>query len=595
MIIVTVLLLFLCLLRPTMPSITLVWEAGVACAAAQTPFLDIERAVTRIIRESNQSNNQIQVHKIIQLPNKGIKIFTETENCIQNLQNDSNKLKLSERIGLSFQPSLERLAGCTLVIRPHNTSAFDDADDVILAAVRRAAGAPADEPISIWKSQDKKTVKLIFQHRTYAETVQTNGFGVGGFYFSKYRIRFGEYFHINQCMKCFEFETHTTRNCQSTILLCSECGSEGHIWRHCPQPSPPRCINCRKRGQDDHHRTLGNSCPLKKELIRKKRNEKYHQEKQKQHLPVIHAVTNTIASMMNQAPPPSVAANPNVWPRLDTQVAPVAPPPAHNPAPAPEKKKINKNEITLDQQIKTITLLAHQHNAAFPGTFNEKLNYLLARNKIATVDVGEDWPSGQILRAIGAQSLAADADEDNLLMDEDTVLRESSPTIAPSIFPSYWPEHELEFSCSSISSPASPRKKKKKKRKKNTKLQETIEISTDEEEEKKKEETPKPTKNSALTITIPQPPWPKIKCHIRPEGGVVLPNGDIVTKLAASRSEGWSITSAEPVGPGQNLDFCRGAIYVSFRRGVEECATYIPYDFKYEMQYSTTQVNHFYC
>ena len=536
-----------------MPSITLVWGAGVANAAQATPFLDIERAITRVIRESNQSNNLIQLQKIIQLPNKGVKIFTESEICIQNLQIETNKLKFSERIGLQFQPSLERLASCTLVIRPHNASAFDDADDVIAAAVRRAAGAPVDEPITIWRSNDRKTVKLIFQHRTYAETVQKNGFGVGGFYFSKYRIQFGEYFHINQCMKCFEFETHTTRNCKSTTLLCSECGSEGHIWRHCPQPSPPRCINCRKRGQDCNHRTLANTCPLKKEIIRRKRDEKYQKEKHQEHLPVIQAVQNTITTMMAQPPPQSVAMAPRSWPSLGNTAS--TPAPASAPAPV-------RNDQTIDQQIKVITTLAHQHNVAFPGTFNEKLNYLLARNHIATVDVGEDWPSGQILKAIGAQAVAADAGgEDLLLMDEESVLREPSPTITSSIFPSYWPEHDLSFS-----EPSSPEKSpkngpKNSKKKKKKKVKNLTQISTEEEEETEeeklthekkeipeKEEITETQKKEEEQLSAPQPPVQPVPAKVRIEDGeVIFPCGKRVPVPQVPNEEGFQVTRMEHV------------------------------------------------
>ena len=200
--------------------------------------------------------------------------------------------------------------------------------------------------------------------------------------------------------------------------------------------------------------------------------------------------------------------------------------------------------------------------------------------------MGDDWPSAAILAATQPQVRGEETESPT----DTTILRDSPPPAVGSVFPSYWPEHELSFS--EPSSPASisseeEREGKKAKKKQKKKKKTSKELTTEKEEQKK--EAPKPIKKTKpdLTIDLPRPIRPNITSRIRPEGGVVLPNGDVVTRLAASQSEGWLITSAEPVGPGQNLDFCRGAVFVSFRRGMEECATHIPYDFKYEMQYST--------
>ena len=50
------------------------------------------------------------------------------------------------------------------------------------------------------------------------------------------------------------------------------------------------------------------------------------------------------------------------------------------------------------ETILQLTIQAHQHNVRFPGSFNSKLNELLRRHGRAEVDVGEGWPSEEILK-----------------------------------------------------------------------------------------------------------------------------------------------------------------------------------------------------
>ena len=388
---------FYVVLYPTMPSITLVWEAGVADAAATTPARTLENAITRVLRESNLP---ITLHKIFHLT-KGIKLIVESEDCVQNLQTPFITKNLKERIGLVFQPSLERLASCTLVIRPHNLATFDAPDEEILSSARRAAGIPPSAPIEIWKSEKLKTIKLTFQHRRDAEAAKKKGLPIGGFFFPAHQIGHDEFFNVMQCMKCYRFEAHTTRECKSNTVICSECSSEGHNYRHCPNPRPPRCINCRREGRDDDHRTLANFCPAKKEIIRRKRNDLYQENLRKEHQPIVAAVEKAVGNMMA----PTGVRSEKCWP------APSPRKPQSSPTSKPTKPNATNQSSTISQQIKVITTLSHEHNAAFPGTFNSTLNRLLRRNHIAEVDVGEDWPSAAILEAMRAQ--------------DDTILRDS--------------------------------------------------------------------------------------------------------------------------------------------------------------------------
>ena len=81
-----------------------------------------------------------------------------------------------------------------------------------------------------------------------------------------------DFINILTCFKCYALESHPTKNCQETKILCSECGQEGHRWSECRNPTK-MCLNCK-----GPHRTLAMACPIKKDLINKKRTEKEEQE-----------------------------------------------------------------------------------------------------------------------------------------------------------------------------------------------------------------------------------------------------------------------------------------------------------------------------
>ena len=140
------------------------------------------------------------------------------------------------------------------------------------------------------------------------------------------------------------------------------------------------------------------------------------------------------------------------------------PPLSSTPLPATPKPANNKNfnqSSTISQQIKLIAILPHEHNAAFPGTFNQTLNRLLRCNHIKKVDVGDDWPSAAILAAMPAQDATIVSDSP------------SPPPATGAVFLSNWPEHELSFSepstpTSAISSEDETGEKKEKNKQEKT-------------------------------------------------------------------------------------------------------------------------------
>ena len=477
-----------------MPSISLVWDSG---SVGPRDSLEVERRVTNILR---QSPLKIELTKIL-ITEKGIKLLTCSEQCIDNLQNEEIKTKFKQQLQLTFQPSAERLAKHTLTIRPYNEAFFDFSEEQILTAVRRAAFLTDEANITIWKDKKLKLLKITFARQTDAESVKKVGFRIGSWKIPNHAISYHEYLPILQCMRCFAYESHSTKNCKAANEICSECAKPHHNFRNCPRPTPPRCVSCLKKGnQNPNHRTLANFCPERRKILKRKRKEKQQNESTKEHLPVAKAVSRML--VQHSTTPPVQA---NSWAATAGKKTGEKPSKMKNhidataqsepPTPATEKKKKFTSKKLL-KRILVCTINAHMHNRTFPGTYNTKLNQLLQRNEIPYTDVGDDWDSNAILESI--ENDLSDMEE-----EEVSIIRSSPPppnfSLSAGVSPPY-PEVDQSLADRSLeallqdedsfgeSSPQKPEegKKKKKKKKKNTEKVKPLSPTRGEKPEEKK-------------------------------------------------------------------------------------------------------------
>ena len=71
--------------------------------------------------------------------------------------------------------------------------------------------------------------------------------------------------------KCYQLEDHPTSSCPKSkdYKICSLCASFEHIHRECTS-SNRKCINCE---EGNNHSTLAMSCPFRKQVSKKKRQE----------------------------------------------------------------------------------------------------------------------------------------------------------------------------------------------------------------------------------------------------------------------------------------------------------------------------------
>ena len=325
-----------------MPTIALVWDTGEA--PRNLTQEEVERSITNIINQISDPRLKIDIIKI-KPTEKGIKITTSDQKGIENIQSNNIKLKLKQQLNLTFQPSKERMAQHTLTIRPFNRTIFDYSEEQIVTAVKRSVFFTDDPNITLWKNKELKLLKLTFDRMSDAEKVKKAGFTVGTWKIPSYNIRYAQYFPILMCMRCFEYESHPTKECKLKHDICSECASKNHTYRNCPRPTPPKCVNCTKKGVDANHRTLANTCPEKRRILQRKRQEKAEEEEElvaKEHLPMAKAVSKLIVkhSTLPAGQPGNWAGAVSGKTATKIQQAPSAAQPM--PTTAPETKRKSK-------------------------------------------------------------------------------------------------------------------------------------------------------------------------------------------------------------------------------------------------------------
>ena len=103
--------------------------------------------------------------------------------------------------------------------------------------------------------------KIILRDNDSTQRLLTNGLNLFNTRISPTQMTQDTYTHLLICYKCYKFETHATKDCPETRLLCSECGQTGHTYRDC-DVNDKNCLNCRQA-----HRTLAAKCPYRKQTI----------------------------------------------------------------------------------------------------------------------------------------------------------------------------------------------------------------------------------------------------------------------------------------------------------------------------------------
>ena len=128
--------------------------------------------------------------------------------------------------------------------------------------------------VELWKDAGMGIMKIQLRTQTEAKTLKEKGLHLQMHYFPPEDLEFGEYIPLIQCMTCYMYDDHTTRNCEETRIICSECAEIGHRFKQCDSRTN-RCVNCMREGRIEEatkHRTRSSKCPSKKRAMNRYRN-----------------------------------------------------------------------------------------------------------------------------------------------------------------------------------------------------------------------------------------------------------------------------------------------------------------------------------
>ena len=206
---------------------------------------------------------------------------------------------------------------------------------------------------NIFKFPNSSTLKITFTKATIAKKCLESGFLAYNLYVSPYDIKQETFIPVKCCMRCYQLEGHNTRDCPKhrEYKICSECGLEGHIWHQCLEEEKC-CINCQ-----GPHSTMAMRCPLRKEIIKAKREEENERNKQ----------TYTGALMTNMQQP------------------------SHQQQFQPSVPMITKEELL---KIHICITHAKMKEADHPGTYELELNRVLKANNLPSIIIPKDDDAG---------------------------------------------------------------------------------------------------------------------------------------------------------------------------------------------------------
>ena len=126
--------------------------------------------------------------------------------------------------------------------------------------------------MDIFKYDNSKNIKVTFENQHMVSQVLPKGLILFNLSHPAHNICREIFVDILTCFKCYQLEDHQTSSCPKSkeYKICSLCASQEHSHRECIS-SIRNCINCKEEGND--HSTLAMSCPIRKNVSKKKRQE----------------------------------------------------------------------------------------------------------------------------------------------------------------------------------------------------------------------------------------------------------------------------------------------------------------------------------
>ena len=228
----------------------------------------------------------IEVTKLAIIPD-GFLAIPLTEKDGKNLIKISTVDKLKEQQYTVVTPMTVN-ARKTLIVRNNDKYVTNKSKETLIQEFnQRNGGIMALDMIVIPRYN---LIKIKFDTVEKAEWIKKNGIKFELVSVGTDQIEHEEFIQITQCFNCYSYD-HPTHKCTYGRKLpwCSECGSRNHHYRECDNPNTKHCLNCQ-----GPHRTMANTCLMRKQAIAKQRKQNKENEITKHNKP-LHEVAKIAA------------------------------------------------------------------------------------------------------------------------------------------------------------------------------------------------------------------------------------------------------------------------------------------------------------
>lgn len=198
-------------------------------------------------------------------------------------------------------------------------------------------------------------VKIVFRTTEMAHKAKEGGILLFNVAISHEQIEKEIFVNVQMCFTCYRMEQHLTKECPNKdLMVCSECSGTDHRYNACVSHDK-KCLNC-----NGPHRTMSMACPIKKDIIKNKKDMMTHAKENKE--------KETYAKIAKEAITQERSA-----------------------------KSIIRISKDVSTEVLVCILHAHVMNNGCPGTYRTSLNEMLKKNNLKEMWFPDNPPSSQVL------------------------------------------------------------------------------------------------------------------------------------------------------------------------------------------------------
>lgn len=315
-------------------------------------------------------NKGVKFSKIVEARDAYIVVCFDEEDVDKTLASEiTNKLS-DNGLDVVIPPPL-RAKKSVVVRRLDKEITQNNAEDIAKEVEKWNPWSKVDE---VYKFRNlDHMIKIRFQEIGMARKAENQGICMFSYFINPNQIEPEIFYPITPCWACYHYD-HLVKDCPNKdIKKCSECAAQGHTFRECVNRNNPKCLNC-----DGDHRTLSAQCPIRREMIKQKREESVGRRQQVLRNQSQDRTYAAVSKLSKEIPKLVTAQNSN---RSDSVI------------------QLNSN---TSFKILALTVQAHLMNIAKPGTFGRTMRELLRLNNLPDVVYPDDAPSAEIFGVINS-------------------------------------------------------------------------------------------------------------------------------------------------------------------------------------------------